>query len=155
LEKATQISIKQTPYNLNELYDKYAGMLLGYLFEIVKDIKLAEYHLVNIYNILPQHLNDMNTDDCNIWCQLQRLAKKQLSGVFDAAKADDELSEEELNVYYARNRFIALMSYEQKQVFCNVYYRGKTTAQLSIQLNRQESNIRKALKEAFTIIKTK
>jgi len=45
------------------------------------------------------------------------------------------------------------MSDEQKLVFCYVYYKGKTTAQLAAELDRSEESIRKALKEAFAIIK--
>jgi len=128
-------------------------MLFGYIFDIVKDAQIAEQYLVHIYNNLPKNFNELYADDCNIWCQLQRLAKKQLSAYFDSAKTGYGISEEELKVYHARNKYIALMSGEQQQVFCSIYYRGKTTAQLSKQLNKGEDVIRKTLKEAFAIIK--
>jgi DNA-directed RNA polymerase specialized sigma24 family protein len=46
-----------------------------------------------------------------------------------------------------------MMTSEQKQVFCKVYYHGKTIAELSYALNKPEGLVRKDLKDAFTILK--
>ena len=127
-------------------------MLLGYITEIVGDAKLAEQHLVNFYSKIPNHIDEITGNETNIWCQLQRLAKKHLE-LFDKAIKQDELAPTDLNKYDNRNKFLALMTYDQKQVFCNVYYCGKSTAQLSIELNKPEDLIRIALKQAFIIIK--
>ena len=45
------------------------------------------------------------------------------------------------------------MGEEQKRVFCYVYYQGKTISQLAVEFGKSEESIRKALKEAFAIIK--
>jgi hypothetical protein len=152
LKTEKQISIKQHPYNLRELYDRYSGMLLGYVFEIVKDNKLAEQHLINIYNYIPNHINELTGDGTNTWCQLQRLAKRYLE-FGDNAQSNGQLNGTDLNINNGHNRYLALMTHEQKQVFYNVYYYGKTTAQLAKELNKSEDFIRLALKQAFIIIK--
>jgi len=148
-----QIILKQVPYSLNELYDKYAAMLLGYISGIVDDAKLAEQHLVSIYNKLALDLSEINTEGCNVWCHLQKLAQKHLSGFYDTARANNRAEQTDVNSYYARNKFLGLMSEEQKLVFCYVYYKGKTTSQIAAELKKPEESIRKALKEAFIIIK--
>jgi hypothetical protein len=127
-------------------------MLLGYISEIVKDSKLAEQHLISIYNYISEHINEITGDGTNTWCQLRLLAKKQLE-LFDGTISDDQLTSDDLSKYNDRNRFLSLMSFEQKQVFCNIYYYGKTTAVLAKELNKSEDLIRMALKEAFIVIK--
>ncbi|WCT11851.1 sigma factor-like helix-turn-helix DNA-binding protein [Mucilaginibacter jinjuensis] len=152
MEPQRQIILKQAPYSLHDLYDRYAGMLLGYLSEAVKDRKLAEQHLVNIFNIIPQHLDELNTADTNTWCQLQRLAKKHLTGSSVKETGGHEVGNG-IIIEKGRNKFLDQMSNEQQTVFCAVYYNHKTIMQLADELNKPEELIRKALREAFAIIR--
>ncbi len=147
-----QISINLHQHNIHELYDKYSGMLFGYIYEIVRDNKIAEQHLINIYNYIPDHINEFDGEVANTWCQLLRLTKKYLE-FSKGALYNNQLYGADLNEYDDRNRFLGLLTIEQKQVFCNIYYYGKTTAELSEELNRSEELIRIALKEALIIIK--
>lgn len=127
-------------------------MLFGYIYEIVKDNKITEHHLINIYNYIPDHINEFRGEGTNAWCQLQRLAKKHLE-FSNGAPYNNQLFGAGLNEYNSRNRFLELMTIEQKQVFYNVYYYGRTTRELAKELNRSEELIRITLKEAFIIIK--
>jgi hypothetical protein len=124
--------------------------LLGYLSEIVKDHRLAEQHLVNIFNNIPQHLNELNNGDANTWCQLQRLAKKHLMGlpVAKHGKPADGIT-----IETGRNKFFNQMTNEQQVVFYSIYYNHKTITQLAEELNKTEELIRKTLREAFAIIR--
>ena len=153
MKKDTQILLKQTSYGIGELYDKYAGMILGYIYDIVKDNKLAEQHLVTFYSGLPANYKDAIPDGENTWCHLQRLVKKQLSGFNNDVKADYQPKEIDLVTYNNRNKFLKLMTHEQKEVFCGIYHYGKTISQLAAEQNTNEDFIRKTLKEAFAIIK--
>jgi len=45
------------------------------------------------------------------------------------------------------------MTDEQKQVFYETYYGGKKVPQVAAQLNKSEESIKKALMEAFTILR--
>lgn len=147
-----QILIQHGRDSLSELYEKYSSMLLGYIFEIVKDRKLAEQHLISIYNYIPEHINELTGDGINTWCQLQLLTKKHL-GLFDGQPTNNKIPGHDLSAYNLGNKFLNLMTHEQKEVFCNVYYRGKSIATLSKELNRSEDSIRASLKEAFVLIK--
>jgi DNA-directed RNA polymerase specialized sigma24 family protein len=148
LGKEAQILPEQHPGIVQELYDKYSGMVFGYIYEVVKDIKLAEEYLTDFYTDIPKHLHEINTQGANTWCQLHRLAKRFLSQVF-ARKG----TLQQLNSINTGNRFLGSMTEEQRQVFYNVYYNGSSTAELSYLLNRPEESIRKSLKEAFLILK--
>jgi DNA-directed RNA polymerase specialized sigma24 family protein len=153
LKKDTQILLKQTSYGISELYDKYAGMLLGYIYDIVKDSQLAEQHLVNIYSALPTNYHEFISAGENTWCYLQRLAKKHLLDFTGNLKSEYQPEQIDHAAYNNRNKFLKLMSHEQKQVFCGIYHYGKTISQLATALNRSEDFIRKTLKEAFVIIR--
>ncbi|NCD68745.1 RNA polymerase sigma factor [Mucilaginibacter agri] len=142
-----QILQEQTSFALHNLYDRYAGMLLGYLLEIVKDRDKAEEHLVSIFETIPQHIDRITGDGVNTWCELQRLARTYLAGTMYA----DTTSEAKFP--NTANKFSALMNDEQHAVFCSIYYYGKTTAQLAQELGKTEDLIRKALREAFAIIR--
>ncbi|SDS85280.1 Sigma-70, region 4 [Mucilaginibacter mallensis] len=147
-----QISINLYQYNVRELYDRYSGMLFGYIYEIVKDNKLAEQHLINIYNFIPDHINELADEGTNTWGQLQQLAKKYLEYSIGTIHSS-QFNGADLSKYNGRNRFLGLMTHEQRHVFYNAYYCGKTIAELSEELNKSEEMIRMALKEAFIIIK--
>jgi hypothetical protein len=153
LKKDTQILLKQNPYGLGELYDKYAGMLLGYIFDIVHDTKLAEQHLVSIYSGLSLNYKELIPDGENTWCYMQRLAKKHLSGFTNEVKPIPELKIVDPTNKNDRNKFLKLMTHEQKEVFCGIYHYGKTIPVLSKELKISEESVRKILKEAFAIIK--
>ncbi|OKS88453.1 sigma-70 RNA polymerase sigma factor region 4 domain-containing protein [Mucilaginibacter polytrichastri] len=151
MEPQRQILLNQTPYTLQDLYNRYAGMLLGYLSEIVKDHQKAEQHLVSIFNAIPQHLHEINNTDTNIWCQLQRLAKKHLSDSF-VVGGGSHLGNG-INTRQDKNKFLDRMTDEQQLIFSSIYYNHKTTLQLAKELNKPEDLIRTTLKEAFAIIR--
>ena len=153
MKKDTQILLKQTSYGISELYDKYAGMLLGYIYDIVKDSQLAEQHLVSIYSGLPANYNEVIAAGENTWCYLQRLAKKHLLDFIGNSKTEYQPEQIDLVTYNNRNKFLKLMTQEQKDVFCGIYHYKKTISQLATDLNKSEDFIRKTLKEAFAIIK--
>ncbi len=127
-------------------------MLFGYIYEIVRDNNLAEQHLINIYNYIPDHINEFGGNGQITWCQLQQLTKNYLA-YSNSVKYNYQVHSTDYSKYDNRNKFLRLMTAEQKQVFCNVYYYGKTTAELSKELNKSEEFIRAALKGAFIIIK--
>jgi len=127
-------------------------MLFGYIYEIVRDNNLAEQHVINIYNYIPDHIHEFGDNLQITWHQLQRLTKSYLEHS-NSAKYDYQIHNTGYSKYDNRNRFLRLMTEEQKQVFCNAYYSGKTTAELSKELNKPEELIRSALKGAFIIIK--
>lgn len=151
--KPDQTLLAAKPTSISTLYDGYADMLLGYIFEIVKDRKVAENYMVNIFNeISSTHFNKLDWDGTNTWCQLMRFAKNHLAA-FDDAAAGCESPVTAISSNHTPNKYLDRMTEQQKLVFCNFYYHKKSTAQLSKELNTPEDVIRKALREAFNIIK--
>jgi DNA-directed RNA polymerase specialized sigma24 family protein len=135
-----------------ELYDKYAPMLLGYITEVVKDEALAEEYLVRVFNEVSYRFDEITAKGNNTWLQLQLLAKSELSSFFDSLKGCD-IPATEFEQYAARNRFIKLMTAEQRAIFCQVYYHGKSTSEIAAHLNCSEQSVRRILREAFSIIR--
>jgi len=134
---------------VRSLYDRHAGMLLGYIFEIVKDRKLAEEYLVEIFCDISQHFNELNWDGVNNWCQLQRFTRRKLSQLTHA-----ELFGERIGITNGlNNRYAEHFTAEQHLVFHDVYYYGKSIEVISRELNKPEDSIRKTLKEAFAIMR--
>lgn len=141
-----QIVAKQRYYNVHELYEKYSGMLFGFIYEVVKDTGIAEQQLISFYTIIKDHLHEINAGDANTWCQLQRLLKKHLS-------TSGRPVERDVMISHSGNKYPGMMNNEQKCVFYHVYYHGKSMAELSYILNKPEEQVRKDLKEACTILR--
>jgi DNA-directed RNA polymerase specialized sigma24 family protein len=143
--KKDQAVLQTKPLSIYSLYDDYAAMLLGYIFEIVKDKKLAEDYLIKTFGSVAQKFNDINWGESNSWCLLQRIAKNEL-----AAQSGQTAETPGFNL---NNKYLSGMTDEQRLVFCSIYYSKKTTAQLAAEINKSEVLVKKLLKEAFTMIR--
>lgn len=141
-----QILAKQYPDNIPEFYDKYSGMLFGYIHEVVKDPAVAEQQLLSFYITIKDHLHELNADGINIWCQLQRLLKKHLYNSNRPVACN-------VMINYSGDKYLGMMSNEQRYVFYSVYYHGKSVAELSCILNKPKQLVSKDLKDAFAILR--
>lgn len=153
LEIKQQALIENRPESIRILYDRHAGMLLGYIFGVVKDRELAEKYLVQLFCDLSQHFHEIDWDSTNSWCLLQRFAKKKLAGFKNVANENKAHEETDLELHNSTNKYLEQLTNEQKLIFCEVYYHGKTVAAISEELKKTEDLIRKTLKEAFAIIR--
>ncbi|MEO6150710.1 MAG: hypothetical protein ABIN95_06640 [Mucilaginibacter sp.] len=138
LQTATQLKTQA----VQALYNKYAGLLLGYIVGVVNDEKQAEQYLVDTFKEVALRLEEFSKQESNEYCKLQLVARKQLSGYFETTKDCAPL-----------NKHTTQMTLLQQQVFCGVHYHGKKTALLAAELNMTEDTVRKTLKEAFSIIR--
>ncbi|MBW4890556.1 hypothetical protein KXQ82_12545 [Mucilaginibacter sp. HMF5004] len=145
--KQTQI-VKNKPTSVHALYEEYAGMLLGYIFEVVNDMELAEAYLVKVFSTISRQFNDTNWSGSGTWLQLRRFAKNELTHFYSAVQSCDPA-----DTQYPKNKYFADMTANQKHIFCSIYYHKATVAQLSAQMGEPEAYINKMLKEAFAIIK--
>ncbi len=144
--------LQTKPISLYKLYDVYAGMLLGYILEIVKDKQQAEDYLIKTFSNIAQQFNEINWDNTNTWCLLQRFAKNELADFTNAVAACETPAATNAR-HGSPNKYLDRMTDEQKHIFCNFYYYQKTTSQLAAELNKSEKLVRESLKEAFVIIK--
>jgi hypothetical protein len=135
------------------LYNRYAGMLLGYIFDVVKDEKLAEQYLVDTFKDVSAQVDEFADGAANDYCKLQLLARKKLAPFFDTIK-DCTVTDAVTNGNGTRtNKYIERMNTGQQVVFCGVHYHGKTVGALAKELNTDDDAIRRLLKEAFAIIR--
>lgn len=128
-------------------------MLLGYIFDVVKDDKLAEQYLVDTFKDVSVQVNEFAADAANDYCKLQLLARKKLAPFFDTIK-NCAVTDTVANGNDTRtNKYIERMNNGQQIVFCGIHYHGKTVGAMAKELNTGEDAIRRLLKEAFAIIR--
>jgi DNA-directed RNA polymerase specialized sigma24 family protein len=151
---STDASMPTNAQTKQGLYNSYASMLLGYLAEALKDKQVAEQYLVDIFNELQfAQIQAITKPGVNTYCQLQMIARKKLAQYLAAVSDCADDAKKPLGVVISSNKFVDMMSPEQQIVFCSVHYHGKTTTGLSAELNKPEAEIKRILKESFTIIR--
>lgn len=149
-ETMPQSLIEYQQESIRGLYNKHAGMLLGYIFEVVEDRKLAEAYLIKIFCDLFLRYNEGNLKEITGWPQLQKFAREKLLSLPHSFR---DISLKAGLKISAPNSYLRQLTEEQRQIFCGVYYKGKTIADLSGSLNKTEDLTRKTLKEAFAIMR--
>ena len=128
-------------------------MLFGYLFEALKSRPTAERYLVDIFNELQfAEIQAITKPGVNTFCQLQIMARKKTAAFLETSE-ERAAPATTAGVQIPNNQFVNLMEPEQQQVFCGIYYHGKTAGALAAELNKTEEAIRRILKESFTIIR--
>lgn len=138
--------------SIRSLYDKHGGMLLGYIFEVVQDRKLAEECLVKLFGELALQFNKIDWKTSNSWCQLQKFAKTRLISIIASKRIRTNHTACTLQSLSGKS-YLSELTEIQQQVFCDVYYDGKSVNIIAIELNQTEESIRKTLKEAFAIMR--
>jgi hypothetical protein len=152
MTKTDQTIPTTRPTSIRALYEEYADMLLGYIFEIVKDREVAEEYLVKVFEeIASIPFDKLSGDETNTWCRLLSIAKEKLSAFNNTVEDCEDGAA--VVVAHSPNKYLDQMTEMQKRIFCNFYYQKKTTLQLSAELNEPEAAIKKSLREAFTIIR--
>jgi len=149
--QTTGIAVTNKPAYIQGLYNQYAPMLLGYIFEVVKNMAVAEQYLVAVFKDVPHEIDEISKAGVNSFCHLQLMARKKLSSFFDSV--DDCAEGETQPAVINNNKYIALMSQEQQLVFCGVYWHGKTIAKIAAELEKTEDAVKRVLKECFTTIR--
>lgn len=133
-------------YATRTIYEQYGAMLLGYIYEVVKNRQTAEQYLAEVFTRLPLELKNQ-PPDANIYLQLQLMARKLL------LERNDVNNNDETYLPATQNKFLQGMTPEQQTIFCRIYYQGQRTAQVATALQVDEDQIKKILKEAFTAIR--
>ncbi|GAB3931480.1 sigma-70 family RNA polymerase sigma factor [Mucilaginibacter myungsuensis] len=138
---------------MHTIYDQYAGMLYGYIFEVVKDKQLAERYLMMVFNDLPHQLHDLLQPGVNVYHKLQQLTRKHLKDIFGSQQTIIDGTGVNGHIPARPNKFLDKMSAEQKHVFCNIHYYGKSVSTVAAEMNSAEEEVRKVLQQAFAAIR--
>ena len=136
------------------LYNSYAAKLLGYIYEVVQNKLVAEQYLEAVFNDIPNELEQFSKNGTSALCLLQIMARKKLVHFFEALENDTDKTTWE-NLPWTNNPYVAVMTPLQQQVFGGIHYQCKSTENIAIELNKTEEEIRKTLKECFTIIRNR
>lgn len=147
------IVLANNKHIVRAVYDEYAALLLGYIYEVVKDKKIAEEYLIAVFNELPQHLQHFTQPANNTYNTLQLIARKMLTGFFETLPAYKDPNDHKARLPAKPNKFLARMSEEQQFVFCSIYYNGKTICGLAAEMNKPIDEIKAILQQAFLAIR--
>ncbi|WP_131537664.1 sigma-70 RNA polymerase sigma factor region 4 domain-containing protein [Pedobacter nototheniae] len=126
------------------IYQKYAAMLLGYIYGIVQDRQKSEEYLMKIFTDFSTQQNKTNQIDCT-WLELRDFAKQKLAGTSNEIqiKTSDNHTDQHLSI----------LTDNQRRIFCAVYYHGKSISYLASIFNQDESSIRQELKSSLDQIR--
>lgn len=126
------------------IYQKYAAMLLGYIYGIVQDRQKSEEYLMKIFTDFSIQQSKTNQTDCS-WLELRDYAKQKLAEVSN-----------EIQIRTSDNRtdqHLSVLTDNQRKIFCAVYYHGKSISYLASVFNQDESSIRLELKSSLDQIR--
>lgn len=126
-------------------------MLLGYIYDVVKDKALAEQYLTDTFIAVAAVPELFNNPNDNVYCKLQLIARKKLTNYFESV-GNCEVNEV---VKTRPNSFLNKMNARQQTVFCGVHYHGKNISTIAAEMNEEEDVVRRLLREAFVIIRTR
>lgn len=141
------LNIPQTaPKDIRQFYDRYAGMLLGFIRGTIQDQKRSEEYLVKIITSFVSE-GQPNNNGLSTWLQLRQYAQRKLAQhasnngqlVTACVSRDSKHAVENLDVLSARER----------SIFQAVYYQGKSITNLAETLGEQENAIRIQLKSSI------
>lgn len=127
------------PKDIRWFYDKYAAMLLGYINGIVQDHRKSEDHLISILTSFTAEFGMQERSQLSIWLELRQYAQSRLALI---TQESHSLSAAPVN----SNGNLDLLDDLQKQIFCAVYYHGKSISHLATTLGSEEDEIRNQLK---------
>lgn len=128
-------------------------MLLGYIFEVVKNRGIAEQYLIAVFNDVPNQIEEFYKPGVNAFCRLQSMARKKLAGYVETTNDNSAPDAVQNNVFIVKNKFIQQMTPDQQLVFCGAHWHGKPISKIAAELQKTEDEIRRLLKECFTIIR--
>ena len=151
--KTEQHILTQTKQErLRGIYNRHGSKLFGYIYEVVKDQKLAEDYLVKVFQDIALQPDERNIEAAENWMFLQRFAKNRLA-VFVSSMNDCSTDDQTAVMRYSGNKLLSNLNPEQQKVFCDVYYHSRTIQEIASELNQTEDLTRRTLKEAFAIIR--
>ncbi|MCX2583247.1 hypothetical protein [Pedobacter sp. MR22-3] len=133
---------KEASKDIRQFYDKYAGMLLGFIQGTIQDPQKSEAHLIKILTsfILEVKLNPQSKS--STWMLLRQHAQKIL--------AQEQLTDTESMItsdYASVNP--DQLSLKEKEIFNAVYYLGRSVSYLAASFGEEENSIRIQLKSSI------
>lgn len=127
------------------LYNKYSGMLLGFISQIIDDRSQAEQQMINIFKELAKNglKNNLTTQSSVVtsWNELRKFALTYLpvKTITQPSMAKPVIKQH--------------LTEQEQQVFNIAYYQKQSVSAIALQLKQTEDSIRETLKKAFAVMK--
>ncbi|WP_113653341.1 sigma-70 RNA polymerase sigma factor region 4 domain-containing protein [Pedobacter namyangjuensis] len=127
------------------LYNKYSGMLLGFISQIIDDRSQAEQQMINIFKELAKNglKNNLTTQSSVVtsWNELRKFALTYLpvKTITQPSMAKPVIKQH--------------LTEQEQQVFNIAYYQKQSVSAIAVQLKQTEDSIRETLKKAFAVMK--
>ena len=127
------------------LYNKYSGMLLGFISQIIDDRSQAEQQMINIFKELAKNglKNNLTTQSSVVtsWNELRKFALTYLpvKTITQPSMAKPVIKQH--------------LTDQEQQVFNIAYYQKQSVSAIAVQLKQTEDSIRETLKKAFAVMK--
>lgn len=127
------------------LYNKYSGMLLGFISQIIDDRSQAELQMINVFKELAKSGLDNNLSNqatvITSWNELRKFALIYLpvKNVTQQPTTKPIIKQH--------------LTEQEQQVFNIAYYQKQSVSAIAMQLKQTEDSIRETLKKAFAVMK--
>ena len=145
--------LPQTQDNIRWLYQKYSATLLGYLAGVIADQQESEKCLVAIISRFAVDRDEDILTGQVTWLKLLQYSRSmlpQLQHHLNGASVgklgvqwSSGIGQEKLSVLNARER----------EIFCGIYYHGRSASDLATSLGEREEAIRSQFKLSFDKIR--
>ena len=132
------------------LYQKYSPLLLGYISGSISDPRKSEKFLVQILSRFAiDYQQEIITDQVN-WLQLLQYTRNALS---EQNRPQSALI---TNHQYKEFNYSKLQSLSdrEKEIFCAIYYHGKSIGELAMSMEENEHSIRSQFKLSLDKIRS-
>jgi len=137
---------KAAQEDLRQFYNKYAGMLLGFIQGTVDDPQRSEEYLVKIITSFVLETNSHRGNNLSSWLSLRQYAQRKLEHQ-NFGKAGALSNGNRVSKHAIEN--LELLSAQEKTIFQAVYYQGKSISQLAKTFGMTEKNLRIELKSSI------
>ena len=142
--------IKRDDDALRAIFERYGGALLGYIVGVVNDKTKAEVYLVEIFKVVARFADELMHPGVNTWLRLQQLTKNFLCDNKQVALTDFDL---QFVAAGQSNKYLNLLTADQKHVFCGIHYRNKSVQALANEMRTDENSVRRCLRGALSVIR--
>ena len=152
--KTDKKHLPQRQDHIRLLYQKYGALLLGYISGVVTDRQESEEYLVAILGRFSIDFPERIRNGAVNWLQLLQYSRKMLSALQNAKHPNRNhhiVKQAEPN---CTDEGLALLNSREKEIFCSIYYHGKSISDLAKSLSESESIIRSEFKLSFDKIRS-
>lgn len=132
------------------LFGSYGGMLFTFILEFIPDRAKAEALLLDIFLRITPRLEEACYDKLDVYCWLQREARTIILEYQNGQNTGPVPQPASYTGYQALLRYA---SEEHREVFREVFFKGKKTCELAGQWKRDPADILRLLRESLKILR--